>query len=236
MPNHELTSLLYALLAGIIPSLFWLWFWLREDNEHPEPKGAIFLTFFGGLLAIIPAIVFQKGVDIVVADEYTRTAIFAFIEEFLKISVVYIFAYRIRHTLMNEPINVLIYCITAALGFAAIENTLYIFEPIYSDNLVGSITSGNLRFIGATLVHVASTGAIGFFIALAFYRNIFLKILATLVGVLWGTLLHTLFNVFIIRVSDKDTLFVFSFVWFSIICLLAVFEFIKHIKPNSQII
>jgi len=35
-----------AVLVGIIPSLFWLWFWLKEDKEDPEPSGLIAFLFY----------------------------------------------------------------------------------------------------------------------------------------------------------------------------------------------
>ena len=27
-----------AFVEGVIPSIFWLWFWLREDSKKEEPK------------------------------------------------------------------------------------------------------------------------------------------------------------------------------------------------------
>ncbi len=49
-----------ALLGGIIPSLVWLWFWLKEDNAQPEPKGIIATIFFVGMLAVIFVVPIQK--------------------------------------------------------------------------------------------------------------------------------------------------------------------------------
>ena len=41
MINPE--TLLYALSWWYPPVLLWLWFWLKEDARHPEPRGLIVL-------------------------------------------------------------------------------------------------------------------------------------------------------------------------------------------------
>ena len=51
-----LSSFIYALLAGILPSLIWLWFWLREDSERSEPRWLLTASFFGGVVAVLIAI------------------------------------------------------------------------------------------------------------------------------------------------------------------------------------
>ena len=38
-------TLILAVVAGFFPALAWLWFWLREDSEHPEPRRLIALAF-----------------------------------------------------------------------------------------------------------------------------------------------------------------------------------------------
>lgn len=52
----ETNVLIFALLGGIVPALFWLWFWLREDRLRPEPKGALLSAFMGGILAVLLAL------------------------------------------------------------------------------------------------------------------------------------------------------------------------------------
>jgi RsiW-degrading membrane proteinase PrsW (M82 family) len=40
--------LILAFLGGIIPALLWLWFWIKEEENKPEPKGllaAVFITW-----------------------------------------------------------------------------------------------------------------------------------------------------------------------------------------------
>ena len=49
-----------SLIGGILPALFWLYFWLREDKLKPEPRSLIMLSFFGGMAAVLAAFFAEK--------------------------------------------------------------------------------------------------------------------------------------------------------------------------------
>ena len=53
--------LIIAILSGVIPAIFWLWFWLKEeDDDQPEPVGLIILTFILGGLMVFIAVYLEK--------------------------------------------------------------------------------------------------------------------------------------------------------------------------------
>src|SRR3989344_2100149 len=52
-----------ALLGGVLPALFWLWFWLREDRLHPEPRRIILECFVLGGAGAFLALVLEKSVQ-----------------------------------------------------------------------------------------------------------------------------------------------------------------------------
>lgn len=222
-------TILYAFLGGLIPTLLWLWFWRREDRLHPEPRRLIFLAFIMGMLTIPFVVPIQK---------YTATIfsggllilIWAATEEILK----YGFAYFsvLRNKEVNEPIDTVIYMITIALGFAALENMLFLIEPLSEGRFVESIVTGNFRFLGATLLHVLSSATVGVFMAFAFYKSKAKKLLYTCAGIILAILLHTLFNSFIINSNGTDILLIFAFVWAGIIILLLALERVKSITNH----
>ena len=49
----NLEVLLYVFLGGLVPAILWLWFWLREDSAHPEPRGLIVITFIAGMVSVV---------------------------------------------------------------------------------------------------------------------------------------------------------------------------------------
>jgi RsiW-degrading membrane proteinase PrsW (M82 family) len=130
----------------------------------------------------------------------------------------------------------MIYLITAALGFAALENSLYLMSSIVEGGVFLGALNAHLRFLGATLLHVVSSGAIGIAIAFSFYRPRRRAEYLTM-GVAAATALHALFNLFIIEAQDVlQTLIVFSYYWLVVIVLILLFEKVKQIrKPLSTL-
>ena len=56
--NLTASTLFFAIAGGFIPSLLWLWFWLKEDS-HPEPRVNLIYTFIAGMVAVPIAMVFE---------------------------------------------------------------------------------------------------------------------------------------------------------------------------------
>lgn len=226
----NLTVLAYALLAGLLPSLIWLWFWLREDNLHPEPKSIIAMSFIAGAISVIIAIIFEKFAQDMIVDETHRYIVWAAIEEIVKFGAVALVAFHAN--ILDEPIDGMIYCITVALGFAALENAFFIFSPLHAGQISTSIVTGNLRFIGATLVHVVSSASIGFMVGLTYYRGIFPKTVGIILGIILAITLHASFNLAIIYGTAMTTLKVFGWVWCAVVILIILFEEVKAVHPK----
>lgn len=224
-------TLAFAAAAGIIPALIWLWFWIREDRKHPEPKRLIALAFIGGAVAVAFVIPPQYFVASVFSGG-TTIFLWAAIEEVFKVLAAYITVLRNKE--MNEPIDALVYMITVALGFAALENTLFLISS-FSDGLFAeSILTGNFRFIGAMLLHTLSSATVGIFIALAFYNRKAVKRVALGAGLVLAIVLHTLFNFFIISSDGERTMAIFLFVWIGIIVVILLFEHIKRLRNPRE--
>ncbi|MBL7045200.1 MAG: PrsW family intramembrane metalloprotease [Parcubacteria group bacterium] len=223
-------TILFALLGGILPALLWLWFWLKQDKKRPEPRGLILLAFVVGMIAVPVVLPFEK-----LADSYFTGTIVIIIWSALEEIFKYTFAYFavLRRKAMDEPVDAVIYMITVALGFAALENTLFLLNPLMEGNFMDTIINGNLRFLGATLLHTLSSAMIGVMIALSFYRTKALKKVYAFYGLILAILLHSLFNFFIMKGSGDKVLTVFVFVWIGIAILILLFEKIKRIRNKK---
>lgn len=227
----NVSHIVFALLSGILPALLWLWFWLREDNLHPEPRSTLTRTFVAGISAVFIVLPLQIYITHITGkNSPEQYVLWAFTEEILKFSAAFFVA--IVTDVMDEPIDALIYMITAALGFAALENTLFILNPLMEGDIVRSIITTNLRFIGATLLHVVSSASVGLCIALSYYHSTKIKFLSIIAGLILATVLHTAFNLFIIKASALETLRIFGFVWLAVVILMLLFEKVKTIKPH----
>ena len=225
------TQFVVAFLGGLIPALFWLWFWLRQDKARPEPKTLIASAFIAGM-AVVPIVLpLQKYA----LDRFTGDSlIFAWVvvEEVLKYVAALIVV--LWNKAVDEPIDVIIYMITIALGFSALENALFIFNPLVDGNVTESILTGHFRFLGATLLHVLASGTLGVAMALAFYKKQFVRVIYATVGLFIAIILHALFNFSIMNASGETILSVFLFVWMGIIVLFLMFEKVKILKKRTR--
>lgn len=226
----HLSTIAYALLGGVLPALLWLAFWLREDRKNPEPNNLIGKTFLLGMLSVLLVLPFQKGVE-AIFPSITVLSLFlwALLEEVFKFGAGY---FGGLHSVEdNEPIDPLIYMITAALGFVALENTLFIFGPLIQNDAVQSFVTGNMRFMGASLLHVVSSGILGASLSLSFYKNWFKRVTYVTVGLILAIIFHLYFNLMIINFGNTGTTISFVSVWIGVVVLLLTFERIKRIAP-----
>jgi len=220
-----------AFLAGLIPALFWLWFWLREDKASPEPKILIGTAFIAGMLVVPLVLPLQQfAMDRFSGD--MLIFVWVIVEEVLKYAAALIVI--LWNKAVDEPIDTIIYMIIIALGFSALENALFIFNPLVAGEYINSFLTGNFRFLGATLLHVLASGTVGVAMALSFYMRNSLKVLFATIGLFIAIILHALFNFFIMDASGGTVLGVFMFVWMGIIVLFLIFEKVKQLEQKHR--
>ena len=224
----DIQTIIYAAIGGVVPPLLWLWFWDREDRAHPEPKRMIILTFIAGALTVPLVIPFQKyAKDILVSTPLILIA-WSSIEEILKFAVAYFVV--LTRKVVDEPIDMIIYMLTIALGFSALENALYLFTSLQESTTLASLYKGNSRFIGATLLHVLASSSIGVAMAFAFYKKRIFKIIITTIGLIFAIIIHSLFNISLVTYTGANINNIFIFVWIGLIFLLLAFEKVKRIR------
>jgi len=222
-------SVIAAAAGGILPALAWVWFWRREDSAHPEPRRLIALAFLAGMVAVGVVIPMEKLVQPFLASQTLLFSVWSAMEEITKYGMALLTVLH-RHE-DDEPIDSVIYMVTVALGFAAAENTLFLLSPLSGDTVVQTILTGDLRFVGATLLHVLSSAVIGVALALAFYKPRKTMVRYAIVGVILASALHATFNFLILNTPEEHLLRTFGLVWLGLIVLLAMLEYIKRIHP-----
>ena len=131
----QLFSLIPLVVLAVLPSLIWLFFYLKEDL-HPEPRLWLFVIFLMGV-ALAPFVIF---IEMAIGKILNFWAVVPFesgilmfviaplVEEAAKYGVVHLSLNK--NSVLDEPDDGMIYVIVAALGFAAIENVFAIFSFI----------------------------------------------------------------------------------------------------------
>lgn len=195
---------------GILPSLIWLFYYLRKD-AHPEPQKMIIKIFLWGAVITVPVFFVQIGLQLLLSKTNLHGLVYdliywffviAFTEEFFKYLVIKFKV--IGSPALDEPLDIMLYMVVSALGFTAVENILYLFSPM--DNLaIADVLSKTLlvsfvRFIGATFLHTLCSGVVGYFLAMSFCQAKFKRSIL-ISGIFFATLLHGLYDFSIITLD-----------------------------------
>jgi RsiW-degrading membrane proteinase PrsW (M82 family) len=183
--------LLELLVIAIAPGIFLLWFFFHKDRYEPEPLRLLFLTFILGATSTVPAILIEMVSSSFISEPkvpileplqlflYLLTSV-AIVEELCKLGAA-LPAYFSKR--FNEPMDGIVYCAASALGFATVENIMYVLRLGWLTAIVRAFLSvPGHAFFGATM---------GYYLGLArFYKGKGFIVYAVLVPVI----LHTAYN------------------------------------------
>ena len=184
----EATSLPLLLVLAVAPSIFLLWFFYNQNRYRHESRKLLAVTFLLGALMTFPAAELELLVKTLFPEGDTLLAIFlyyllevALFEETLKLLAVRIYAYNSKMFL--EPMDGLILGVTAALGFATVENLLYVLQF--------GILTAFVRAIISVPSHALYGAIIGFYLGEAKFRR---KPQLALKGLVAAIFLHAIFD------------------------------------------
>ena len=227
MADITIKTLLWALVGGIIPTFLWLWFWFNQV-EKPQSTGFLSLLYILGMVCTfvvmpIDALIQQSGLD---QKEYLL--MFALVEEVMKVAVTALVAFR--HRMIKEPNDYTLYLVTLALGFSALENTLYLIHPLMQNNLSFVLFTGNLRFIGATLLHTTCVAIVGNLLGIAYFESGFMKWVHGIFGLGLAISLHAIFNYFILLNTTRSIMIGLAGLWFIGIIVIVIFGRIQKLQ------
>ncbi|MDO8593308.1 MAG: PrsW family glutamic-type intramembrane protease [bacterium] len=225
------TTLGYAFIGGLLPSFIWLYFLLKEDASHPEPKALIALTFVAGMVAVPFALLLETYAKNTLKDDLSVITAWALIEEVLKYAMAAVFIFWRRA--VDEAPDYVIYMITVALGFASAENMLFLITPISYGSIASGFFTGDIRFLGSTLLHVVASAAIGFALAFSTRDRPGGRIVAASLGLILAVVLHTAFNMLIINQGASTALAAFFLVWVVAVIFFAAFEVLKYFQYRN---
>ncbi|HEY5950598.1 MAG TPA: PrsW family intramembrane metalloprotease [Kofleriaceae bacterium] len=154
-------------VSGAIPALVAMWLVDRMDRKRPEPVRTRRLVAFAGMLSVIPALILEVVVGNTLGEQvppgftyqgatFKAFIVAAAIEEACKIGVVYWVVWRRPE--FDERMDGIVYASRAGLGFALIENIVYLLQQ---DTLGGQLQTWILRAVLAVPGHAMWTGMIG---------------------------------------------------------------------------
>jgi RsiW-degrading membrane proteinase PrsW (M82 family) len=178
----------YFFLAFIFPFLWIFYFYLKD--KHPEPFLWLFLAFLLGISSAIISYYFQDKLHSFLLKDWLKFFVFALIEEFFKFFLIWLFIFHQR--VFDEPVDAMIYMMFSAVGFAFLENSIFIFKP----GIISIFSVLVFRFFGANLLHVLASSLIGY--GYAFFVKT-RRIFPLIISFISATFLHFFYNYLIIN-------------------------------------
>ena len=188
-----MSFLFITLPAAVIPALVLVWYFVKSD-KYPEPVSMILKTFFYGILIVIPILFFAglaeafgggiKG-NMVLEPLFNAFALAAIPEEFFKFLVLSNICAKSPE--FDEPMDGIVYGAVASLGFATLENILYVSS--------GGLGVAIARAFTAVPGHASFGAIMGYYYAKSHFKGE--KVGFTHKALLVPILLHGLYDFFL---------------------------------------
>jgi len=207
-------------LSAVVPGLLVLYFFIRSDR-FPEPPGVIFRTFVLGVCAPIAAAVAAEILGKIfdgrfavlgsLADPLLRAVVHAAIpEETMKFLILVL--YCARHSEFNEPMDGLVYGVTASMGFATLENVMYV---LHDPTWPGWMHTAIIRGLITVPAHAVDGAVMGFFVGMASALPV-QRTRLLVAGWAVPVALHAVYDlpVFLVKGQDQDWVAVLKQLWF----------------------
>ena len=181
--------LLAIAAAPVLVLLFWFY---HKDKYNKEPLHMLFFAFLGGCFSVVPTLLIgalwqnagfkQEGSNLYLA--FYAFIVVALTEDSCK----YLFVRRImRKSYVDEPYDAIIYCVMVSMGFAFVENLLYVFQEGFN--------VGVLRAFTAIPAHATFATIMGYYLGRAkFFGNEYLN---TFAGIAGAVIMHGLYDYFL---------------------------------------
>jgi len=138
-----INALLFISLAPVFIIAFYIY---NRDRYEKEPASLLFKALLIGVLCVLPILLIEglltklySGNDGINEAAYTAFVVAGLTEEGIKFLALFLFFRKSRH--FNEKFDGIVYAVFISLGFAAIENILYVFQGGFNVGLVRALTA-----------------------------------------------------------------------------------------------
>ena len=232
-------NLSWVMIAvAVIPPLLLMIFIYRRDKHEREPKGLLFKCAALGALSVITALIGEAATMGIIESVFSGKSIYLyyFVEAFFGVAIVEeagkflmlrLGTWKNRH--FDYTFDGIIYSVFVSLGFALVENILYVIQNGFSTGIIRAVT--------AIPGHAAFGVYMGYYYGLAKFwevagdkkkcrRNLW-------AGWLIATILHGFYD--FCALSGKPALMILFFVFIVAMDIAVIVQVIKSSKNDTPI-
>lgn len=157
---------LNLIITAITPGIALCMFFYFIDRYDREPIRVLVKVFLLGMLSIIPAVLIENVLSMfnvfagIFKAAYTAFIVAGFTEELVKRQVVVKTVFL--NPVFNEKLDGIVYCVFSALGFATLENIMYVVFRFPDMESVGLY-----RAVLSVPAHMLFAVTMGYYLSLA---------------------------------------------------------------------
>ncbi|MDX8359856.1 MULTISPECIES: glutamic-type intramembrane protease PrsW [Bacillaceae] len=197
--------------AGIAPGLALLCYFYLKDDYEVEPISMVVRSFIFGAILVFPIMFIQY----VIHEEYNISSNFidsflvtGLLEEFIKWFILFYTVYQ--HIEFDEVYDGIVYGVSVSLGFATVENILYLFAQ--------GVETAIMRAMLPVSSHALLGVVMGYYLGKARFSEETSKNKWLILSLLTPFMLHGLYDYIILiaqqLVQEKWILFIIPFMIF----------------------
>lgn len=197
-----------GILVAIVPSFLIAGFIYWQDKYEREKATPMLICFLLGAVITIPALFLEAKADSIGWSEsenfwmtfFVAFIVVAFNEEFFKFITLYLFPFQQKF--FNEPFDGIVYAVMIGMGFAMVENILYVHRFGIADTWGRAFTAVPSHGVYAIIM--------GYYAGLAKFNST-QRWTLLLKGLLFATLLHGAYDLFLLQ-QESEWLMLLSIV------------------------
>lgn len=231
----DYSSLMINIIVAIIPSIILCYYVYEKDIVEKEPMKMLFMLFFLGVLITVPASFMERA--IISSTNLTESGylncfilsflVVALIEEGYKFLILYLGAWKNKN--FNHKYDAIVYAVFISLGFATLENILYIIK--------NGAEIALLRGVLSVPAHAFYAVSSGYYLGLAKKfslnnlkrKSIMYKVLALLMPIL----LHGTFDFLLL--TNNEVLFGIFYCFVALLYVVS-YLYIKKVSNTKMMI
>ena len=227
-------------VLALIPVIGLLLFIYFNDKKEKEPFGFLIALFFLGMATVVTAIigeyVGEAVLGVIFDDKSVLKEIISAVfvvgvcEEIGKFLVLWLFTWKNKN--FNYSYDAIVYAVFVSLGFACLENVVYVFS-----NGVGTAIA---RMLTAVPGHACFAVFMGFFYSKAKYASLTNKKSASarniLLSMIVPIMVHGVYDAILMagRVMEDDVTVLAVLLWLGLVIAMFVVCFILVFKSSRN--
>ena len=171
-----------------------------KDEYNREPRKHLIISFLLGALSIIPAMLLELPITFTEQNSFFQSTLGNALKAYLMVALpeeackyFMLKKYAYRQPEYDEPFDGIVYAVMVGMGFATVENIMYVYEY--------GVATGVVRMFLAVPAHATFAIIMGYFMGKAKFsqeRETYLL----LAGLFWAVVFHGSYDFFLFL---KDT-------------------------------